>query len=298
MSGYAARAADVGAAADAELARAWADSPRMRPAVERPGLHLLLDEDFTTGLPPELSLYDVDRPPASHAATAWWDPSRCGVREPGVLSWGAWRGGTPIPAAFRPAADTDGLGRVVSAGGGLWRPSARWPEATPEAWGRAPARAGKARGFLYGRIECRMRLEPDAPGAPGIGMVWWLYPADDRRGWPAGTELDIVETGVGDRQRVTATLHYADPVTGKHRQIQRPYVVDATRWHTYALDWAPGRFVGYVDDVEAWRIESPAVPSWHMVPGWQSEAFTAGDGWTGPAAAMHVGGVRVWEATP
>lgn len=293
---YAARFSSVGEQADAELARAWADSPRMRPPVELPGLRLLLDEDFTAGIPPELSLYDVDRPPQSHAGTAWWDPSRCSVREPGVLSWQGWRGGTPIPEQYA-TADADGLGRVVTSGGGLWRPSPRWPEATAEAWGRAPARPGQARGFTYGRTECRMRLEPDAPGAPGIGMVWWLYAADNRRGWLGGTELDIVETGIGGRQRITATFHYADPVTGAHRQIQRPVDVDATRWHTYGLTWTPGSFVGDVDGVEAWRIDSPAVPSWPMVPGWQTEAFAAGDGWTGPVASMHIGGLRVWTPT-
>lgn len=289
---YAARFAGLGEQADAELARARADSPRMRPAVERPGLHLLLDEDFTAGLPSELSLYDVDRPPESHRDTAWWDPSRCVVREPGVVSLEAWRGGTPIPDQYR-TADADG--RLVTCGGGLWRPSARWPEATATSWPTAPPRAGKARGLLYGRLECRMRLEPDALGAPGVGMVWWLYPADDRRKWPTGAELDMVETGVGDRQRVTATLHYADPATGKHRQTQRPYDVDATRWHTYGVDWTPGRMAGDVDGVPVWEITGPAVPSWHMVPGWQTEAFTAADGWTGPAAALHLGGLRVWE---
>jgi hypothetical protein len=290
VSGYAARAADVGAAADAELARAWADSPRVPPAPDRPGHVLLVDEQFTgPDWPAELSRYAPSVPPGSHQASAWWHPSRWARREPGVASLEARRGtDVVIPQAYRSVA-ADAV-RTVSAGGGMWLPSPRWPE--------DPARPGKALGLLYGRLEVRMRWEPDTPGAVPVGMVWWLYPADqDARPWPSGTELDVVETGAGDRQQITVTLHHG-PTAAKRKRIVREYDVDATRWHTYGLTWEPGRYAGDVDGVPAWEIRDPAVPSWPMVPGWQTEALAVGDATAGQSAAMHLSSVRVWQVAP
>ena len=104
--------------------------------------------------------------------------------------------------------------------------------------------------FLHGRFVARMKF----PLGAGTWPAFWLCCRD---GWPDGGEIDVVEHYAGDGSAFdTATglaesnVHSSrDPLTGSTSRGRLTRTrVDATQWHTYAVDWAPDEIRFYVDD--------------------------------------------------
>jgi hypothetical protein len=79
-------------------------------------------------------------------------------------------------------------------------------------------------------------------GDPTYHAVLRLSP--DADGDPAGA-IDVVDIGDGARQKVDFVLHDGDgdPL---HGQV----AIDATRWHNWAVEWAPDHISAYVDGQE------------------------------------------------
>lgn len=111
-------------------------------------------------------------------------------------------------------------------------------------------------GQTYGRWEARMRVIAENTPGHAYHPVLLLWPDADN--WPAGGELDYAETDAGTTT-LKAFVHYGD---GTIEGAQDPYLVehpvDLTRWHNYALEWAPDHISGYLDGIEWFRDTNPA----------------------------------------
>lgn len=103
-------------------------------------------------------------------------------------------------------------------------------------------------GFLhtYGYIEARIKV----PGGKGMWPAFWNLPWPVK--WPP--EIDIVEV-LGDECIAEFHLH-------PEANYQGTNVCDT--WHTYAVDWRPGKVVWYLDGVERYREEGDHAPSQPM----------------------------------
>lgn len=117
--------------------------------------------------------------------------------------------------------------------------------------------------FTYGYAEARART----PFGRGLWSAFWLlnsvYDGGDE------PEIDIMEH-IGDNQDVAYhTYHYYDntgPTPILHSTESMPVVgIDFTSdFHTFAVDWQPGRLIFYVDGMETHRIIDPRVSSVDM----------------------------------
>ena len=101
----------------------------------------------------------------------------------------------------------------------------------------------------YGYIEGRMSL----PGTKGAWPAFWMLPQSTEiyGGWPVSGEIDIMETcgafANGSNAQACGTLHWGGP---EHVYKGSGYVdlsSDYTYFHTYAVDWEPGKMTWYYD---------------------------------------------------
>lgn len=114
---------------------------------------------------------------------------------------------------------------------------------------------GKA-SWLYGRFEVRARL----PQGQGTWPAIWMLPERETYGsWAASGEIDILEAvnlGVpcakcpgGRENTILGTLHFGGKWPNnqhKGEEVPFPEVLDGD-FHTYAVEWQPGRMVWTVD---------------------------------------------------
>lgn len=111
--------------------------------------------------------------------------------------------------------------------------------------------------FRYGRAEIRARI----PRGRGLWPAFWLLPADrDSR-----PEIDVMEFYGHDPARLGMHLHWVDRKGRKRdrgKAFRDPRL--ASGWHTYAIDWRPGRLIWLIDGVERWRVTGLAVPRERM----------------------------------
>ena len=54
---------------------------------------------------------------------------------------------------------------------------------------------------------------------------------------------------------------------------------DLSNWHTYAIDWSPGKIIWYLDGKETFRVAGPQVPSKSM---YVIANLAVGGSWAGP----------------
>ncbi|MGE3173473.1 MAG: family 16 glycosylhydrolase [Planctomycetota bacterium] len=108
-------------------------------------------------------------------------------------------------------------------------------------------------GFLYGRIEIRAKV----PAGDGTWAAGWLLgdAYRDERSWPYCGEIDVLE-GVGREidDRTGDGLNHASCHTrayyfkqGNHISSQRAVRDMAGEFHTYELEWLPGRITVALD---------------------------------------------------
>ena len=103
--------------------------------------------------------------------------------------------------------------------------------------------------FTYGRVEARMKL----PFGRGIWPAFWLL--GDTLGhvdWPACGEIDIMEQLGHDPGRVHGTLH-GPGYSGANGPTASTVLPDGASlsdaYHTYAIDWTPGRIEWSLDGI-------------------------------------------------
>ncbi len=109
--------------------------------------------------------------------------------------------------------------------------------------------------FTYGRVEFRVRAEPDPTATMSAVVLTW-----PQKQWsPEFTENDMYETGpqVNNRGRFETFIHYGTDNSQKwvsHR-------VDPSQWHTIAMEWRPDLLEIYIDGMLSWSLTDPvAIP--------------------------------------
>jgi beta-glucanase (GH16 family) len=108
------------------------------------------------------------------------------------------------------------------------------------AQGNSGGMAWRGGGQKFGRWEVCVKSLPAADTYHSVALLW-----PDANDWPTGGEIDFMEIVDGDRQTVDFNLHYGpdDRREGHHIQI------DATQWHSWAVEWTPERITAFVDGV-------------------------------------------------
>lgn len=102
----------------------------------------------------------------------------------------------------------------------------------------------------YGRFEWRARL----PLGRGLWPALWMLPLADAYGtWAGSGEIDVMEARGQTPSTVLGTLHYggrwpANTYTGADYVLPRGGSI--ADFHTYAVEWEPGRMRWFVDGVQ------------------------------------------------
>jgi len=100
----------------------------------------------------------------------------------------------------------------------------------------------------YGRFEARIKL----PIGQGIWPAFWLLGADHEEvGWPTCGEIDVMEYRGQEPWMIHGSLH--GPGYSGGNPVSASYVIPGTGdfsddFHTFRVDWDPGRIAWFVDD--------------------------------------------------
>jgi beta-glucanase (GH16 family) len=124
----------------------------------------------------------------------------------------------------------------------------------------------------YGRFAVRAKLPPAK--VRGLQETLWLWPTDDTKygGFPGSGEIDFAEFYSEYSDRVIPYLHYdysqtAVSKTTNTNVVTNDYtcLLDTTRFHTYVVEWAPGRITlqydgktCLIDNYQASNVARPA----------------------------------------
>ncbi|UVF18413.1 glycoside hydrolase family 16 protein [Microvirga terrae] len=104
----------------------------------------------------------------------------------------------------------------------------------------------------YGYFEVRAKV----PKGKGLWSAFWLLPIDGS--WPP--EIDIMEVLGSSTTQAVQTYHFND-TSGKRAKAGTSYSGSdfSTGFHSYGVDWQPGKLIWYVDGKETYRFSSPSV---------------------------------------
>ena len=141
---------------------------------------------------------------------------------------------------------------------------------TGDANGTTGGMAWKQGRSQYGRWEARVKSPVADPSYNAVMLLW-----PNAENWPVGGEVDFMEIGDETRQEVDFFLHYGE----ENRQLHDQVAIDATQWHNWAVEWAPGKITGYVDG-EPWfsTTQASALPPGPMHLTLQLDWFPKGGG--------------------
>lgn len=112
---------------------------------------------------------------------------------------------------------------------------------TGDPQGNSGGMAWRGGGQQYGRWEVCVKSSPAAETYHSVALLW-----PDANDWPVGGEIDFMEIVDGDRQTVGFYHHYG-PDDRREGQLLR---IDATQWHSWAVEWTPDRIAVFVDGVQ------------------------------------------------
>ena len=149
----------------------------------------------------------------------------------------------------------------------------------------------------YGRYEVRMKADKGR-GWSDVSLLW---PVNDAN-WPRDGELDLFEIPSADKQLVYQIAHNGVPMqaTSKTKKM------DATQWHTYALEWTPTKLTYYIDNaVVLSTTDKRYVPTTgnlrltlQLDPGDKGNCggwYLCADSTTPAQSIMHVDYVKIWQ---
>jgi hypothetical protein len=104
-------------------------------------------------------------------------------------------------------------------------------------------------GQKYGRWEACVRSTVAADGYHSVLLLW-----PDAENWPRGGEVDFMEIKTGSRQLVEGNL-----LSGHNKRWQGSTVaVDATQWHSWAVEWTSEKLAFYLDGRPWWTTTNTA----------------------------------------
>jgi len=123
-----------------------------------------------------------------------------------------------------------------------------------DAEGNSGGVALKGPGQMFGRWEVCMKSLPAAPGYHSVLLLW-----PDAENWPVGGEIDFMEIPDPTRQTAEGWLHFG--VDDQRQGTTIP--IDATQWHSWAVEWTAERIAFFVDGAQWWETRDTA----HFPPG-------------------------------
>lgn len=99
--------------------------------------------------------------------------------------------------------------------------------------------------FKYGIFEARLKV----PEGKGYLPAFWLMAADENQygQWPRCGEIDIMEVHGSDTSKSYGTIHYGNPHKESQGSSQLSEGSFSDDYHTFAVEWLPGRINWYVD---------------------------------------------------
>jgi hypothetical protein len=110
-------------------------------------------------------------------------------------------------------------------------------------------------GQLYGRWEACVRSTPASPNYHSLLLLWPDSENSPAKGnVPNDGEIDFMEILDPARQSVTASVNHVpagvapdDPRYAGLHNFHAKVGIDATQWHSWAVEWTPDHVAGYVD---------------------------------------------------
>ncbi len=135
-------------------------------------------------------------------------------------------------------------------------------------WVSGGVSSGKGLSQIYGKYLVRFRMDKGY----GIAGVVLLWPSNEQ--WPP--EIDFAEDDLGNRDEMTATLHYGSSNT----QIQKTVRADFTQWHTMGVEWTSGNLKYTMDGADWATLANANVPDTAMELDIQAQAGTCGQQYT------------------
>lgn len=103
-------------------------------------------------------------------------------------------------------------------------------------------------GQAYGRWEVCVRSTVASPNYHSVLLLWPDSPG-------GGDEVDFMEIADPTRQNVDAFVHYG---SGQHEKEAGSIQIDATQWHSWAVEWSPQRIATFVDGTQWWETSNAA----------------------------------------
>jgi licheninase len=106
-------------------------------------------------------------------------------------------------------------------------------------------------GQLFGRWEVCAKSTPASPNYHSVLLLW-----PDSERWPADGEIDFMEIFDPQRQNVTASVLHVWPedAGAVDHNYHTSIPIDATGWHSWAVEWTRDLVIGYVDGNEWFRV--------------------------------------------
>jgi beta-glucanase (GH16 family) len=144
--------------------------------------------------------------------------------------------------------------------------------------------------FTYGYVEARIWV----PVGAGTWPMFWMQRAD----YVDSAEIDVME--VLGRDPNTLQMHYHGPAGVVGGSYTAPEPLSAG-WHTYGLDWEPGKLVWYLDGVPRFEHIGSDVDShahyimFDLAIGGSQSWGGAPDNDTTFPSSMRIDWVRVWQ---
>ncbi|MBB3125474.1 beta-glucanase (GH16 family) [Paenibacillus rhizosphaerae] len=110
--------------------------------------------------------------------------------------------------------------------------------------------------YKYGKFEFRVRTDPDQSAATSAVVLTW----PESENWPTDGENDIYETHPNvTRSQLGSYVHYG--LNGVDKTVSHMRDIDATQWHTVAMEWEPDEIRIYIDGVLDWvTTDTGAIP--------------------------------------
>ena len=177
--------------------------------------------------------------------------------------------------------------QVLSVAGGKLIFDLRQVDGQPAGANPSPILNAGSQYQLYGRYSARMRV--DTPGLNEYYVAWLLWPQSER--WPDDGELDFPEGWLSGT--VGGYQHFAGAGSCDGCKVQSADIgARFTDWHTYTIEWSPGRVRYLLDDIVV-LDHTEWVPSKPMR--WQLQTETRGNG--NNQGRVLVDWVSVWSYT-
>lgn len=109
----------------------------------------------------------------------------------------------------------------------------------------------------YGYYEARMKFQ----AGQGIWPAFWLLPVNKE--WPP--EIDIMEAIGSKPDQILQTIHWqTNGQPEKSVSVVNDKNSYANVWHTYGVDWEPGKIIWYIDGKETASYSGSNVPDTPM----------------------------------